>query len=66
MSDKHSFTLRRADQARTDFVATVAELDLILAQLARLPPRRKLAQTALLATLTTGAIALAGIEVLFR
>jgi hypothetical protein len=37
------------------------ELELIQAQLAKLPTRRELAQTALLATLATPALVLAGI-----
>ena len=37
------------------------ELELIQAQLAKLPTRRELAQTALLAILTGAAVAIAGI-----
>ena len=61
MPDEYPLTLRQADQARTDFAAIEAELGIIQAQLARLPTRRELAQTALLATLTGAAVALVGI-----
>lgn len=54
------------DQARTDIAAIESELEVIQAQLARLPTRRELAQTALLATLTGAALVLVGIEALFR
>jgi hypothetical protein len=57
--------VRQADQARTDFAAIEIELEVIQAQLARLPTRKELAQTALLATLTGAAPVLVGIEVLF-
>ena len=61
MKDGYSLTLRQADQARTDFAAIEAELEIIQAHLARLPTRRELAQTALLATLTGAALVLLGI-----
>jgi hypothetical protein len=61
MPDEYPLTLRQADQARTDFAAIEAELGIIQAQLARLPKRRELAQTALLATLTGAALVLLGI-----
>jgi hypothetical protein len=41
-------------------------LGIIQAQLARLPTRKELAQTALLATLTGAAIVFAAIEAFFR
>jgi hypothetical protein len=66
MRDEHAFTLRQADQARTDIAAIESEPEVIQAQLARLPTRRELAQTVLLATLTGGALVLVGIEALFR
>jgi hypothetical protein len=65
MPNENSLTLLQADQARTDFYAIESELDIIKAQLARLPTRKELVQTALLATLTGAAIVLAGIEALF-
>jgi hypothetical protein len=61
MPHEYPLTLRQADQTRTDFAAIEAELGIIQAQLARLPTRRELAQTALLATLTGAAVALVGI-----
>jgi hypothetical protein len=66
MPDERAFTLRQVDQARTDIAAIESELEVIQAQLARLPTRRELAQTALLATLTGAALVLVGIEALFR
>jgi len=51
---------------RTDIAAIESELEVIQAQLARLPTRRELAQTALLATFTGAALVLVGIEALFR
>ena len=66
MPDEHALTLRQADQARSDFYAIGDELDFIKGQLARLPTRKEMAQTALLATLTASALVLAGIEALFR
>jgi hypothetical protein len=60
------YSMRQADQARTDIAAIESELEVIQAQLARMPTRRELAQTALLATLTGAALVLVGIEALFR
>jgi hypothetical protein len=61
MDDRNIVSLRQADQARSDFAAIETELELIQAQLAKLPTRRELAQTALLAILTGAAVAIAGI-----
>jgi hypothetical protein len=66
MPDERSFTLRQVDQARGDLYAIADDLDFIKGQLARLPTRKEVAQTALLATLTASALVLAGIEALFR
>ena len=63
MPDEYTFALRQIDQARGDFYAIESDLDVIMKQLARLPTRKELAQTALLATLTGAAIVLAGIRV---
>jgi hypothetical protein len=49
MPDEHSLTLHQADRARTDFAAIADDLDFVKAQLARLPTRKELARTALLA-----------------
>jgi hypothetical protein len=64
--DEHTLTLRQVDQARGDLYAIESELGIIQAQLARLPTRKELAQTVLLATLTGAALVLVGIEALFR
>ena len=61
MRDEHTFALRQIDQARGDFYAIENDLDAIMKQLARLPTRKELAQTVLLATLTGAAIVLVGI-----
>jgi hypothetical protein len=66
MPDERPFTLRQIDQARADFYAIGDDLEFIKSQLARLPTRKALAQTALLATLTTAALVLVGFEALFR
>ena len=66
MSDENTFTLRQIDQARGDLYAIGEDLDFIKGQLVRLPTRKEMAQTALLATLTASALVLAGIEALFR
>ena len=47
MSDERSLTLHQIDQARGDLYAISDDLDLVKVQLARLPTRRELAQTAL-------------------
>ena len=47
MSDEHIFTLRQADQARTEFAAIEGDLEFIMGRLARLPTRGDLAKTAL-------------------
>ena len=54
MLDEYSLTLRQADQARCDFAEISDELDLIKSQLARLPTRKEMARTTLLA-MTSGA-----------
>jgi hypothetical protein len=47
MPDEHHLTLYQADQARSDFVAIINDLDFVKAQLARLPTRKDLARAAL-------------------
>jgi hypothetical protein len=54
MPDEHTFSLRQADQARSDFAAIEDELDFIKGELARLPTRKELARLTLLA-MTSGA-----------
>jgi hypothetical protein len=48
----------QADQARTDFAAIESELDVVQKQLARLPTRRELAGTAIVATMMLMALSL--------
>jgi hypothetical protein len=64
--DRHPAGIDRGRQLRPTSPPSKASWEVIQAQLARLPTRRELAQTALLATLTAAAIVLAGIEALFR
>jgi hypothetical protein len=66
MPDERPFTLRQIDQARGDLYGISDDLEFIKTQLARLPTRKELARLALLATLTTAALVLVGIEALFR
>jgi hypothetical protein len=66
MPDEHPLTLRQIDQARGDLYAISDDLEFIKSQLARVPTRKEVAQTALLVTLTTAALVLAGFEALFR
>ena len=61
MPDDHSLTLKQANQARCR-----NELEIIRDQLAKLPTRKELARLILLATLTTAALVLVGIEALLR
>jgi hypothetical protein len=66
MPDERPLTLHQIDQARGDLYAIADDLEFIKSQLARVPTRMELARMALLATLTTAAIVLAGMEALFR
>jgi hypothetical protein len=68
MPDERSFTLRQVDRMRSDFAEIADEIEFIKEQLARVrvPTRKEMAQTALLATLTTAALVLIGMEALFR
>ena len=66
MPDERPLTLRQIDQARGDLYGIADDLEFIKTQLARLPTRKEMAQTALLVTLTTAALVLAGFEALFR
>jgi hypothetical protein len=47
MPDENILTLRRADQARTDFALVESNLELIMAQLARIPTRKEHARNTL-------------------
>jgi hypothetical protein len=53
--------LRQADAVRADLYAICDELDFIKVQIARLPKRKELARTALLAALDGAALAVAGV-----
>jgi hypothetical protein len=66
MPDEHTLTLQQADQARSDFYAIADDLEFIKGQLARMATRRELARLTLVATFTTAALVLVGIEALFR
>jgi hypothetical protein len=50
MSDERTLTLRQADLARGDFYEIRSELEVIQAQLARLPDRAYICRLALMAT----------------
>jgi hypothetical protein len=61
MSNENILTLRQADQARTDFALVESNLELIMAQVARIPTRKEQARNTLgiifaTATLTTVAV----------
>ena len=47
MQDRHSLTLRHADQARTDFALIEGHLEFIAGQLAKVPTRGELARASL-------------------
>jgi hypothetical protein len=66
MPDEKSFTLRQADQARTDFAIIEAELEALHARLTRMPTRADLARAALGIMFCTAVLVLLGIEVFWR
>ena len=66
MALEHSLSLRQAHPARADVHAIADDVEFLKAQLARVPTRIEMARLVLLATLTTSALVLAGIEALFR
>jgi hypothetical protein len=66
MTYEHSFPLRRAEQARSNVHAIADDVELLKLQLARMPTRMEMARLVLLATFTTAALVLVGIEALFR
>jgi hypothetical protein len=59
MPDERTFTLRQADQARTDFAFIEDQLEFLAGQLARVPTRAYLCRTLLLATASVWALLLA-------
>jgi hypothetical protein len=65
MPDEH-FTLRQADQARTDFAIIEDDLEAIHARLARLPTRMELARAALGIIFCTVVLVLLGVKLFWR
>lgn len=53
---ERALTLRRADQARTDFALIEDQLEFLAGQLARMPTRAYLCRTLLLATASVWAL----------
>ena len=66
MSELHDLALRSADQARNDFYAIQSELEVIQAQLARVPTRRSMLDLTALTILSTAVIVLLGEWLLFH
>jgi hypothetical protein len=60
------FSLRQIDQARGDLYAIADDLEFIKTQLARLPTRKDLAQTALGIIVATSALVILWIETFWR
>jgi hypothetical protein len=52
MSDERTFTLRQVDQARGDLYAIADEIEVLKAQIARLPSRAYASRRALMASAT--------------
>ena len=59
MRDEHAFELRQIDQTRGDLYAIADELEILKAQIARLPTRAFVSRLALMATGTLWALAAA-------
>jgi hypothetical protein len=57
MRDEHAFKMRQIDQARGDLYAIADELEILKAQIARLPTRAFVSRLALMATGTLWALA---------
>jgi hypothetical protein len=66
MSDERTLTLQQADLARGDFYEIRSELEVLQTQLARLPTRKQLAQTALGISFCSAAIVVLWIEIFWR
>jgi hypothetical protein len=66
MPDGDLFSLRQIDQARGDLYAIADDLEFIKGQLARLPTRKDLAQTALGVIVATSALVILWIEAFWR
>jgi hypothetical protein len=65
MPDESPLTLRQADQLRTDIANVETGLEMIMAQLARLPTRKELALRPLYIIVGSAGLVIAWIE-LFR
>jgi hypothetical protein len=66
MPHKYPFTLRQADQARTEFPANEDDLQFLANQVARLPTRRDLAKAALGIIISTAALVILWAEAFWR
>jgi hypothetical protein len=66
MYDEHSLMLRQIDQARADFGALVDDLDILKAQLARIPTRKELARIALAIIFGAAGLVIGWMEVFGR
>jgi hypothetical protein len=66
MPHENLLTLRQADQARTDFATLEAHLEFLMQQMTRLPTYKQLAKIALLIAFVSAALAIVGIEALWR
>ena len=60
------FTLRQADQARTDFAIIEAEIEAVHKRLAGLPTRRDLAKYTMVILFVGAVIGIVGIEAFWR
>jgi hypothetical protein len=66
MPDEHHFTLRQADQIRTDFAAIESDLEAIMERLSRLPTRKELAFRPLYVILGSAGLVILWIEMFWR
>jgi len=66
VSDKHPFTLRQADQARTDFAIIEGDLEFLMQRIARLPTAADLWRAAVLIAFVAAVLGIVGIEALWR
>lgn len=66
MPDERKFTLRQIDQARGDLYAITDDLDFVKTQLARIPTRKELAQTALGIIVAAAGLVIGWFELFWR
>jgi hypothetical protein len=66
MSDQRILTLRKVDQAITDFALIETDLEFIAGRLARLPTRRDLAMAALGIIISTATLVILWAEAFWR